>query len=251
MRINGRGSSSGCGPNSARTSSQLVRAGRVRGGRQGHGLSFGADPVPEILDPVALSREAAGAVAGERDIVAGRAHSCAATAREPQPPAAAPRRRQSPAPPGRSPPPSAVPSPPRARPSRDGPLGGSPVDPRYTFETFCEGAANRVAFAAARAVAETPTGKPTAVQPALHPCRRRPRQDPPSPRHHARGAAAPTGPQGASTSPPSTSCSASSRRCATSRRSRSRRACARSTSCSSTTCSSCRANRCSRSSATC
>jgi chromosomal replication initiator protein len=33
-------------------------------------------------------------------------------------------------------------------------LGGSPVDPRYTFETFCEGAANRVAFAAAKAVAE-------------------------------------------------------------------------------------------------
>ncbi len=37
----------------------------------------------------------------------------------------------------------------------DGALGGSPVDPRYTFDTFCEGAANRVAFAAARAVAES------------------------------------------------------------------------------------------------
>jgi chromosomal replication initiator protein len=37
----------------------------------------------------------------------------------------------------------------------DGALGGSPVDPRYTFETFCEGAANRVAFAAAKAVAES------------------------------------------------------------------------------------------------
>jgi chromosomal replication initiator protein len=37
----------------------------------------------------------------------------------------------------------------------DGALGGSPVDQRYTFETFCEGAANRVAFAAAKAVAES------------------------------------------------------------------------------------------------
>jgi chromosomal replication initiator protein len=37
----------------------------------------------------------------------------------------------------------------------DGALGGSPVDPRYTFDTFCEGAANRVAFAAAKAVAES------------------------------------------------------------------------------------------------
>jgi chromosomal replication initiator protein len=41
----------------------------------------------------------------------------------------------------------------------DGPLGGSPVDPRYTFETFCEGVANRVAFAAARSVAEAEPGK--------------------------------------------------------------------------------------------
>ena len=40
----------------------------------------------------------------------------------------------------------------------EGSLGGSPVDPRYTFETFCEGAANRVVYAAARAVAETPSG---------------------------------------------------------------------------------------------
>jgi chromosomal replication initiator protein len=46
-----------------------------------------------------------------------------------------------------------------------GGLGGSPVDPRYTFETFCEGAANRVAFAAARAVAEAGGGKSTAYNP--------------------------------------------------------------------------------------
>jgi chromosomal replication initiator protein len=47
----------------------------------------------------------------------------------------------------------------------EGSLGGSPVDPRYTFETFCEGAANRVAFAAAKAVAESVTGKPTQFNP--------------------------------------------------------------------------------------
>lgn len=42
---------------------------------------------------------------------------------------------------------------------------GSPVDPRFTFETFCEGGANRVAYAAARAVAETPAGRPTPYNP--------------------------------------------------------------------------------------
>jgi chromosomal replication initiator protein len=47
----------------------------------------------------------------------------------------------------------------------EGPLGGSPVDPRYTFETFCEGTANRVAFAAARAVAETELGKASQFNP--------------------------------------------------------------------------------------
>lgn len=40
-----------------------------------------------------------------------------------------------------------------------GPLGGSPVDGRFTFDSFCEGPANRVALAAARMAAEgnTPT----------------------------------------------------------------------------------------------
>ncbi len=38
-----------------------------------------------------------------------------------------------------------------------GPLGGSPVDARYTFDSFCEGSANRVALAAARMVAEGTT----------------------------------------------------------------------------------------------
>lgn len=55
---------------------------------------------------------------------------------------------------------AAVPAP---RADAEGP--GSPVDPRLTFETFCEGAANRVAYAAARAVAETPSGRPTAYNP--------------------------------------------------------------------------------------
>ena len=36
----------------------------------------------------------------------------------------------------------------------DGQFAGSPVDPRYTFESFCDGSPNRVAYAAARAVAE-------------------------------------------------------------------------------------------------
>lgn len=47
----------------------------------------------------------------------------------------------------------------------NGGLGGSPVDPRYTFETFCEGAANRVAFAAARAVAESLAARSTPYNP--------------------------------------------------------------------------------------
>ncbi len=35
-----------------------------------------------------------------------------------------------------------------------GNFSGSPVDPRYSFESFCDGAANRVVYAAAQAVAE-------------------------------------------------------------------------------------------------
>lgn len=57
--------------------------------------------------------------------------------------------------------PAAAVVPPRAE--QEGP--GSPVDPRFTFETFCEGSANRVAYAAARAIAETPLGRPTAYNP--------------------------------------------------------------------------------------
>jgi len=43
---------------------------------------------------------------------------------------------------------------PRRGPEPDGHFTGSPVDPRYTFESFCDGVANRMAFAAAQAVAD-------------------------------------------------------------------------------------------------
>ncbi|MFC0481596.1 chromosomal replication initiator protein DnaA [Gellertiella hungarica] len=41
-----------------------------------------------------------------------------------------------------------------AQPTAASPLFGSPLDPRYTFDTFIEGASNRVALAAARTIAE-------------------------------------------------------------------------------------------------
>jgi chromosomal replication initiator protein len=62
-------------------------------------------------------------------------------------------------------PPRPAPAAARRPPESDGALGGSPVEPRYAFETFCEGAANRVAYAAARAVAETPSGQPSQFNP--------------------------------------------------------------------------------------
>jgi chromosomal replication initiator protein len=42
----------------------------------------------------------------------------------------------------------------RAPPEPEGNFSGSPVDPRYGFDNFCDGAANRLVFAAAQAVAE-------------------------------------------------------------------------------------------------
>lgn len=45
-----------------------------------------------------------------------------------------------------------------ARPSTNGPLFGSPLDARYTFEGFVEGASNRVAVAAAKTIAEAGAG---------------------------------------------------------------------------------------------
>ncbi len=54
---------------------------------------------------------------------------------------------------------------PRRQHSTESILAGSPVEPRYAFDTFCEGAANRLAFAAARSVAEAAPGKPTQFNP--------------------------------------------------------------------------------------
>lgn len=48
----------------------------------------------------------------------------------------------------------ASPRPARASEPRETPEFGSPLDPRYVFETFVEGASNRVALAAARSIAE-------------------------------------------------------------------------------------------------
>lgn len=52
---------------------------------------------------------------------------------------------------------ASVPSFTQARPCSN-PVLGSPLDPRYTFESFVEGASNRVALAAARTIAEAGTG---------------------------------------------------------------------------------------------
>ena len=54
---------------------------------------------------------------------------------------------------------------PRRASATDNILAGSPVEPRYTYETFCEGAANRFAFAAARSVVEAAAGKPAQFNP--------------------------------------------------------------------------------------
>ncbi len=66
-------------------------------------------------------------------------------------------------------PPVNLPAAPAAAPRRasaaDTILAGSPVEPRYTFETFCEGAANRLAFAAAKSVVEAQPGKPAQFNP--------------------------------------------------------------------------------------
>ena len=54
---------------------------------------------------------------------------------------------------------------PRRAAAGDNILAGSPVEPRYTFDTFCEGAANRLAFAAAKSVVEAAPGKPARFNP--------------------------------------------------------------------------------------
>ncbi|SDB51164.1 chromosomal replication initiator protein DnaA [Bauldia litoralis] len=54
---------------------------------------------------------------------------------------------------------AAAPAAPRRSEGPEGHFSGSPVDNRYSFETFCDGAPNRLAFAAAKAVAEADPGK--------------------------------------------------------------------------------------------
>ncbi len=44
------------------------------------------------------------------------------------------------------------------RSSGSGPLFGSPLDTRFTFDTFVEGSSNRVALAAAKTIAEAGAG---------------------------------------------------------------------------------------------
>ena len=127
-------------------------------------------------------------------------------------------------------------------------LGGSPLDPRLTFETFVVGRSNTLAHAAAKQVAQggaatavmfnplyihagVGLGKTHLLQAIAWAGKRRPT---------AR----------CSISPPKSSCTASSPRCARRPRWPSRRRCAASTCWSSTTCNSCRASRPRPSSAT-
>jgi chromosomal replication initiator protein len=51
-----------------------------------------------------------------------------------------------------------TPTAPVARNTQSGPLFGSPLDSRYTFDTFIEGGSNRVALAAAKTIAEAGAG---------------------------------------------------------------------------------------------
>ncbi|MDQ0318568.1 chromosomal replication initiator protein [Pararhizobium capsulatum DSM 1112] len=46
----------------------------------------------------------------------------------------------------------------KTAPSNSGPLFGSPLDQRYTFDSFVEGSSNRVALAAAKTIAEAGAG---------------------------------------------------------------------------------------------
>ena len=64
--------------------------------------------------------------------------------------------------------PASVPSRALPSPAGDAPgdrFAGSPLDPRLTFETFCDGRSNDVAYRAARAVASAPEGSSPAYNP--------------------------------------------------------------------------------------
>ena len=112
----------------------------------------GSDPVSQELDPGALRRARARLLAGEMpevhriDLTVRTAMRCAAPAKE------APRRpmqRRAERADGRPAPSCARPRSRRCPPSHDA-LGGSPLDPRLTFESFVIGRSNTLAHAAAR-----------------------------------------------------------------------------------------------------
>ncbi len=92
-------------------------------------------------------------------------------------------------------------------------LGGSPLDLRLTFDSFVVGRSNTLAHAAAKQVAAGAPRRAGDVQPALHSCRRRSRQDA-SAAGRSPGPAIPAASARCCISPPRNSCTASSRRCA-------------------------------------
>ena len=67
---------------------------------------------------------------------------------------------------------------------------GSPLDPKYTFDSFVEGKANRIAHAVAAQVAADGAGRSASVQPALPALSSRARQDASPARHRLGGEAA-------------------------------------------------------------
>ena len=102
---------------------------------------------------------------------------------------------------------AAASAPARAARQDQGDLTGNPLDARLTFDSFVLGRSNALAHAAAERIARHESGVPL-YNPALCPCRRRPRQDAPAAsrwRTRHCGAAG-----GSSTSLPTASCTASS-----------------------------------------